>query len=227
VLEEVDSGDSSTRLSDEPFHREDAPATQGRNSTAGADSADETSPTVVYACVVMARDMDDDALVDAANNGDLQAYEELYHRHGGWVTSLARRLTGSDQDSLDVLQETFEYLWAKLPGLRLTSTVRAFLYPVIKHKSVDVLRRRRREASLNNAQELRAEQAAASAPRQSVEFRDMVKGLPPEQREVVVLRFAYDFRLAEIAEALGIPVGTVKSRLHNALVELRRSHSRK
>ncbi len=166
-------------------------------------------------------DADDEALVAAANNGHVQAYEQLYRRHCGWVTSVARRLTGSEQDALDVLQETFEYLWAKLPGLRLTSTIRALLYPVIKHKSVDVLRRRRREAPLDD------EELVARAPGQPVEFVDALKNLPAEQREVVVLRFAYDFRLAEIAEALGIPVGTVKSRLHNALADLRRSYPKK
>ena len=165
-------------------------------------------------------ELEDDALVDSAKRGDLRAYEELYRRHAGWVTSLARRLTGNEQDSLDVLQETFEYLWTKLPDLRLTSTVRALLYPVIKHKSVDRLRRRRKESPLDNAEELWT--APPEAP-----FLDMVKNLPSQQREVVVLRFAYDFRLAEIAEALEIPVGTVKSRLHNALVELRRSYPEK
>lgn len=98
---------------------------------------------------------------------------------------------------------------------------------MIKHKSVDVLRRRRKEAPLDDAPELWTGEFAAPTPGRSVEFLDMVKSLPSEQREVVILRFAYDFRLAEIADALEIPVGTVKSRLHNALVELRRSHRKK
>lgn len=173
----------------------------------------------------MIHDADDEALVAAAQSGQVQAYEELYRRHAGWVTSLARRLTGSEPDSLDVLQETFEYLWAKLPDLHLTSTLRALLYPVIKHKSVDLLRRRRKEAPLDDVKEPWS--AQPTAPGQSVDFLNMLKGLAPEQREVVVLRFAYDFRLAEIAEALEIPLGTVKSRLHNALVDLRRSYPEK
>jgi RNA polymerase sigma-70 factor, ECF subfamily len=170
---------------------------------------------------VLNGDADDEALVAAANNGEVQAYEQLYRRHCGWVTSVARRLTGSEQDSLDVLQETFEYLWTKLPGLRLTSTIRALLYPVIKHKSIDVLRRRRQEAPLGDAPE------PWTGPGLAVEFLDVLERLPAEQREVVVLRFAYDFRLAEIAEALEVPVGTVKSRLHNALAVLRRSYQEK
>ena len=172
-----------------------------------------------------AHSADEPALVEAANHGDVQAFEELYRRHAGWALSLARRLTRSEQDALDVLQETFGYLWAKFPGFELRSTIRAFLYPVIKHTSADLLRRRRRDTPLEHAGEVET-LAAADRPGATVEFLNLLEDLPEHQREVVVLRFAHDFRLAEIADVLEIPIGTVKSRLHNALEELRRRHAR-
>lgn len=162
---------------------------------------------------------DEFTLVAAIERGDPRAYEELYRRHRGWVFALARRFTGSDEDALDVLQETFAYLWTRFPGFELRSTVRAFLFPVVKHTSLDIVRRRRRGPfAVADKIEL-AGPGAASGP--GLGFLDLVKRLPDEQREVVVLRFAHDFRLAEIAQALDIPVGTVKSRLHNALTALR------
>lgn len=185
----------------------------------------EGSP--VRARVRNASSADESALVAAANRGDPEAYEELYRRHSGWAISLARQLTRNEQDALDVLQEVFGYLWTKFPGFQLRSTIRAFLYPVVRHTSVDVLRRRRRDDLLADASDCGAIPWTAEGDGQSLEFRDMLEGLSADQREVVVLRFAHDFRLAEIADALGIPVGTVKSRLHNALLALRTRHRRK
>lgn len=163
------------------------------------------------------------ALVDRANNGDERALEALYCRHRDWVVGLACRFTGSSDDALDVLQETFLYFYSKFPGFTLTSSVRGFLYPVVKHKSISVLRRRRKLVDLQayregrDAHELRWYPADLSSSQMS----RLVNGLPEGHREVVWLRFGLDLRLEEIADALGIPLGTVKSRLHNALKSLR------
>ncbi len=157
------------------------------------------------------------SLVERANRGDAQALETLYRRHRDWVTALARRFTGSADDALDVLQETFAYFFGKFP-LRLTSSVRGFLYPVVRNKSTDVLRRRRKVVALHAATEI--DLAAAWRP-PDTDLGRAVAALAPGHREVVLLRFAHGMSLEEIAGALGIPIGTVKSRLHNALKSLR------
>jgi RNA polymerase sigma-70 factor (ECF subfamily) len=185
---------------------------KGTRSFVAGDSPD-------YAGPVKAGGPDERSLVEAANRGEARAYEELYRRHGGWVVTLARRLTGNQDDALDVLQETFAHLWTRFPGFRLTSTLRAYLYPVVKHASVDVLRRRRRDVGLGVAA---LATRAAAGPTGTLGFMELLEKLPAGQREVLLLRFAYDFRLAEIADALDVPLGTVKSRLHNALADLRR-----
>lgn len=166
-------------------------------------------------------DRNDVELIRAANRGDPSAFETLYRRHRDWVAALALRMTGERQDALDVLQETFVYLWGKFPGFTLSaSSLRGFLYPVVKHESLTVIRRRRRQAPLD----LASVPEPAAPPLADDAFEDTLQDLPREHREVARMRFALDMRLDEIAEALGIPVGTVKSRLHNVLKQLRLSH---
>ena len=161
----------------------------------------------------------DEELVEAANRGDVAAFEALYYRYRDWVVRLAQRLTGSRHDALDVLQETFAYLLGKFPGFRLRARMTTFLYPVVKHLAVNV---RRREGRYVSDEELWGTLQAPDEPRTSrAELAEIMRALPEAQTEVVLMRFVDDMGLAEIAEALAIPLGTVKSRLHNALRSLR------
>jgi RNA polymerase sigma-70 factor (ECF subfamily) len=166
---------------------------------------------------------DDRELVARANRGDSDAFEALYRRHRDWVVSLAWRLTGSRDDALDALQETFAHLFERFPGFELTSTLRAYLYPVVKHTCVSIARKRRNVVRLGAGGERVAEPAAEPAvPSEwSAEFESIIGGLSEGHREVLRLRFVLEMRLEEIAEALELPLDTVKSRLHNALESLR------
>lgn len=164
----------------------------------------------------------DRELVAAANGGEVAAFEALYFRYRDWVTGLAYRFTNSHADSLDVLQETFTYLLQKLPRLELSAKMTTFLYPVVKNLSIRARRRRERHAP--------GDEALATAPaapteesleRSREELRAAVSTLPDAQCEVLLMRFVDDLSLAEIADALEIAVGTVKSRLHHALNALR------
>jgi RNA polymerase sigma-70 factor (ECF subfamily) len=160
----------------------------------------------------------DEELLRRANGGDVEAFEALYCRYRDWVYRLAWRCTGNQPDALDVLQETFLYLLRKLPGLRLTASMTTFLYPVVKHLSLNLRRRRSAQA---DEDVLFALPDPAAAPASRAELAAVLTGLPPEQREVVLLRFVDDLALDEIAQALDVPPGTVKSRLHRALETLR------
>jgi RNA polymerase sigma factor (sigma-70 family) len=88
-------------------------------------------------------------LVRRANAGDGDALVALYRAERDWVVGLAQRFTGSREDALDVLQETFLYFFSRFPGFVLTSSVRGFLYPVVKHHAIDVVRRRRKVVDLD------------------------------------------------------------------------------
>ena len=162
----------------------------------------------------------DRELVEAANDGDLGAFDALYLRYRDWVVRLAWRFTRSDSDALDVLQETFHYLLRKLPRLRLTARMTTFLYPVVRNLSIRAQRRKRRAAP---GDDILPDLPAPPSPKRASrkELAAVLRTLPEEQLEVVLMRFVDDMALAEIAEALSIPLGTVKSRLHNALNALR------
>jgi len=161
-------------------------------------------------------------LIAAINGGDSRAFEALYLRYRDWACILAYRFTGDNDLALDVLQETFLYFLKKFPGFVLTAQLKTFLYPVVKNLSIAARRKTQRHQSTET--ELAALEntaAAEAAPAGSGELALVLANLSAEQREVLLLRFVDGLSLNEIAEAMEIPLGTVKSRLHNALAFLR------
>ncbi|MEA3227303.1 MAG: sigma-70 family RNA polymerase sigma factor [Planctomycetota bacterium] len=163
----------------------------------------------------------DQELIESANRGDADAFEILYHRYRDWVYRLAWRFTGNRQDALDVLQETFAYLLGKFPGFELTAAMTTFLYPVVKHLSVAIRRKNRRFASDDEALGELVAPALQESESSRSELAAVLAVLPEVQREILLMRFVDGMSLQEIADALEIPLGTVKSRLHNALKTLR------
>jgi len=161
-------------------------------------------------------------LVAAFNAGDEAAFEVLYFKYRDWVTALAYRFTRDESAALDVLQETFIYVLKKLPGLRLTATFKTFIYPAVRNLSI-AAREKAHRYQATEAQIERVENTAATEIHVAAEddLASVLATLSEEQREVLVLRFVDGLDLAEIAEAMSIPLGTVKSRLHNALALLR------
>jgi RNA polymerase sigma-70 factor (ECF subfamily) len=164
----------------------------------------------------------DQELIALVDRGDAAAFEALYLRHRDWVVNLAHRFTGSDDLALDVLQETFLYLLRKFPGFKLTANLKTFLYPAVKNLSIAAARKARRFEGGEAAQAV-LESAASpeSPPGQSNDWKALLDVLSEEHREVLLLRFVDGLSLAEVAEAMQIPLGTAKSRLHNALTVLR------
>jgi len=160
----------------------------------------------------------DQQLVAAINAGEGRAFDVLYYRYRDWVVRLARRFTGNAEDALDVLQETWTYVYRKFPGFRLTANMTTFLYPVVRNLSLAAVRKRRGNAG----DEALLAVSSPNPPGTNLDdLAAVLRSLPAGQREVVLMRFVDDMSLEEIARALAIPVGTVKSRLHNALATLR------
>ena len=151
----------------------------------------------------------DDELVRRWRGGDEAAFEALYERHHAWIVSLALRFTRDRDAALDILQETFAYLVRKRASLELRVQMRSFLYPVVKHLALRRLEQGRRQVPM--AVE------GTSTPAADGKIDDLLAGLSQAQQEVVQMRFTDGLDLQEIAEALEIPLGTVKSRLHGAL----------
>ncbi len=167
--------------------------------------------------------LSDAELIAAVNQGDSTAFEILYLRHRDWVTALAYRFTGDEQLALDVLQETFLYFLKKFPGFVLTARLQTFLYPAIRNLSIAAQRKVVRLQGDNaHLETLAAPEPSVQSEQGGEALTNALATLPEEQREVLWLRFVEDFSLNEIAEVMEIPLGTVKSRLHNALTTLRK-----
>jgi RNA polymerase sigma-70 factor, ECF subfamily len=161
-------------------------------------------------------------LIDAINSGDTAAFDVLYFRYRDWVVGLAHRLVGSEDLALDVMQETFLYLLRKFPGFRLTASLKTFLYPAVKNLSIAARRKAQRYQSTEAEQQLLEQVISTEAPPGRKDLFAALANLSEEHREVLMLRFSDELALVEIAEALEIPPGTVKSRLHHALASLRK-----
>jgi RNA polymerase sigma-70 factor (ECF subfamily) len=166
-------------------------------------------------------ELDDLELVARVNRGDEAAFAALYHRHKEWVAGLAYRWTGDHQAALDVLQETFIYFLKKFPGFKLTAKLQTFLYSAVKNLSLAARKKSARYQTLEPDSPLMEEQAVAPAAGKDEPIEAALGLLPETHREVLWLRFVDGLELSEIAAAMEIPLGTVKSRLHNALETLR------
>jgi RNA polymerase sigma-70 factor, ECF subfamily len=164
----------------------------------------------------------DQQLIAALNAGDANAFEPLYFRYRDWVVALAHRFTGDESLALDVMQESFLYFLKKIPGFRLTAQFKTFLYPAVKNLSIAARRQATRvqstEAEQQHLAQLPADEITLT---NSAELSVALANLSEDHREVLLLRFVDDLPLAEIATAVCVPVGTVKSRLHHALETLR------
>ncbi|HEY7088255.1 MAG TPA: RNA polymerase sigma factor [Tepidisphaeraceae bacterium] len=161
----------------------------------------------------------DQQLAADLRGGDSTAFDALYWRYRDWVVGLAYRFTQHHDDSLDVLQEAFAYLARKSPTFELTASMKTFLYPVVRNLSLEIRRKRGRVIGDAAALDLLPAPLEAGDPR--ADLVQALSSLPPTHREVLLMRFVDGLKLEEIAGAMGVPLGTIKSRLHNALESLR------
>jgi RNA polymerase sigma-70 factor (ECF subfamily) len=162
----------------------------------------------------------DDELVAAGNRGDAEALETLYLRHRDWAASLAYRFTGEREAAQDVVQEAFAYLFGKFPGFKLRAKLTTVLYPAIRNSAL-AMRRKKRPEAVGELDIFPVPPLAGSAAIGGSQLSAAVNRLPNGQREVLLMRIVDEMAVAEIALALGIPEGTVKSRLHHAIQALR------
>lgn len=173
---------------------------------------------------------DDRDLARRARAGDLRAFERLVLRYERRIYNLALRLLGSPADAEDATQEAFVRAFTSLASFRGDSQFGTWLYRVAVNACHDELRRRKRERvdDLGAAPARARPGAAGTDPERMVEraeVHDLVgralADLPAEYRAAVVLRDLHDLSYEEIADALGVAVGTVKSRIHRGRQLLR------
>lgn len=182
----------------------------------------------------------DDLLVERAKRGDVHAFEQLISQYERKVYNLAYRLTSSHEDASDVAQEAFIRAYSSLPEFRGDSSFATWLFRIVNNACLDELRKRKRQRVTSLDETFTMEDGEvdrqlaiadeADGPEQALErvevqrtVQESINALDEEYRVVVVMRDIQGYSYNEIADALGINLGTVKSRLNrarNALKEM-------
>ena len=173
--------------------------------------------------------MDEAELVGAARDGDRRAFDELVRRTFVDTFTLARRLTGNEEDASDVVQEAYLRAWKGIGKFRGDAAFSTWLYRITANASASNVARRRRQRAepfgddfepVDPAAEQMVSQAAESA--EALEhIAAALDDLPAKLRSVVVLKDVYGMSHEAIADELGISVAAAKVRLHRARRKLR------
>jgi len=167
----------------------------------------------------------DELLVIQAQEGAVEAFSELVERWQDRLWRLAWRLTDDEQAAWDVLQDAWIVMSRRIGRLEDPSAFPAWAYRIISNKSRDWIRRRQRIRHTDEAYSERWKEVESGGDRvelRHADIREALADLPGGCRAILSLRYEDGFSTAEIAEILGIPAGTVKSRLHHARRRLRR-----
>ena len=173
------------------------------------------------------REFDGDAqLMLRAAGGDDVAFEALVERHHRPLMNFFRRMGVNMADAEDMAQQTFVKLYCHRKSYRASAKFTTWLYLLARQTRIDELRAMaRRRAMLEAVAEERRAEEAVPRPAPQFGLRDdlqsAIDSLDEAHRDVVVLGLVQELPYREVGEILGIPVGTVKSRMFNALRQLR------
>jgi len=184
--------------------------------------------------LVQEEDRQDLALHGRLALGDRAAFEDLYRKYAPAAHGLALRVTGQEALAQEVVHDAFLALWrapeAYDPG---RGPFRTFFLSLVHHRAVDTVRRedrlRRRTERASNLDEVHGEDVAEEVVEGAYllerrrEVLAALQTLPPDQRKVLEMAYFGGHTQARIAEELGIPVGTVKTRTLAAMRKLRRA----
>lgn len=175
----------------------------------------------------MISEQDERQLVEGLLKDDRESLARAYDAYGSMAFGLALRLLGSESEAEDVVQESFLALWRQAERLNPSQGVRSYLLSIVHNRAIDRMRRRTRrpEAVLDETAPFPdpdddpSVQVANAAER--AEVRAAMSVLSAEQRQTVELVYFGGLTIAETAERMKVPDGTVKSRLRLALGHLR------
>jgi RNA polymerase sigma factor (sigma-70 family) len=151
------------------------------------------------------------ALVEAAQAGSAGAFSRLVERHQQAVRAFLRRTCGDWAMADDLAQETFLIAWSRIGRLDKGASVRAWLCGIGYNRHLTQTRSRSRERAREAAYEAEKPPSRGAMTDERLTLEAAMADLPPDQRACVALCLAADFSHQEAADALGLPLGTVKS----------------
>ena len=175
--------------------------------------------------------VDEEILIQRASKGDSGAFETLVVTYEKGVYNLAFRLVGDREDAMDIVQEVFLKAYQALPRFRGDSRFSTWIYRVCVNASLDHLRKKQKQPSYSLDEPLALKESSVTREvadenqnvEDSVEVKFMssdvlatLKNLDPAHRAIILLSDVQGYSYQEIADILGLSMGTVKSRLHRA-----------
>ena len=169
-------------------------------------------------------------LLEQAAGGEVEARRELFERYRDVAYRVAMRITGRHADALDAVQDSFIRAFERLESFKGESTFKTWLLRIVSNRSLDLLRKRkvRLAVSLDRPDDdgeasIVVEDERADDPGRRLEqgeaadrIQAAIDRLPPAQKTVFAMFAIEELSYGQIAEALGIPIGTVMSRLYHA-----------
>lgn len=184
----------------------------------------------------------DEVLVARARGGDQAAFGVLVQRHSGRAYAIGVSMLRNDQDARDVVQETFLNAWRKLGSYRGDAPFGAWIKRIATNSALMKLRRRRRKPETSLEIRSPGDSDGETRQREMVDLRPWadrvaedrelgqriraaIAGLPDSYRDVVILADFQQLPMKDIAEALGLTVPNVKTRLHRARLRIRQELS--
>jgi len=174
----------------------------------------------------------DEIIVERALTGDAEAFSEIVRRWERRIFALTYGMLGREEDARDATQETFLAAFRNLRGFRGEAKVSSWLHRIAVNQCISRQRRSkvRSEAALDDEQEKHASSfvtpvsyspaRVAEGRQETLAVRRAINSLPVELRQVVVMKEFEELTFREIADALNLPLSTVKSRLYTALKQL-------
>lgn len=177
------------------------------------------------------RTLTDELLIDLIVQREEAALGVLNDRYASLVYAIALRVTGDRQTAKEVMQDVFQSIWQTAGGFqRQTGVVAGWIIGITRHRAIDVLRSKRERARHREVTgiDVRTLPPSAGGVKGDVEqrilheaVREALADLPSSQRQAIEMAYYGGLTQTEIAERLGEPLGTVKTRLRLGLIKLR------
>ena len=165
---------------------------------------------------------DDEQLVAACAEGQPEAFRELLTRYRRSAVALAYQMLGNVEDAEDIGQEAFVRVFLAIPQFRGQAAFSTWLYRIVTNLCLGSKRRSRPSVEWDAVAEPKAGESVSRSVTEGLLATQVLAEMPPELRAILVLREQQGLTYREIADALGLPLGTVRSRLSKARIAFRR-----
>ncbi|HBQ28093.1 MAG TPA: RNA polymerase subunit sigma [Desulfotomaculum sp.] len=171
-------------------------------------------------------------IIEEAKSGNQQAFNQIIEHYTPFAYRLAYVILQNEQDAQDAVQDAFLRCYLKLASFHRNSTLQTWLYRVVVNCCTDILRKKQRDQSVcaNLAREntfLENTNTVEENLDLKLDLKNILATFTPEYRATLVLYYGFGLKVREVAKTLGVPAGTVKSRLHTARKSIQKCLLRK